>query len=91
VKAQTSGKHRNWNKQFSVTLGDLQAIFDRDLIVVIEAMELIDSNQADRLTADFKYRNQSAHPGLAPVEDPHLVAFFSDICSIVLLGPAFAI
>lgn len=90
AKSQTTGKHKNWNKQFAVTtMGDLQAVFDRDLIVVLETMELIDSNQADRLRTDFEYRNQSAHPGQAPIEDPHLVAFFTDICSILLLNPAF--
>jgi hypothetical protein len=90
VKAQAAGRYKSWNKEFKIgTLGDLQAVFDRDLIVVIEAMELIDSNQADRLRSNFEYRNQSAHPGQAPIEDPHLVAFFTDVCSIVLLNPTF--
>lgn len=92
VKAQTTGKNKTWNKQFNLaSLGDLQAVFDRDLIVVVEALELIDSNQANRLRVDFEYRNQSAHPGLAPIEDAHLVAFFSDICNIVLLSDKFAV
>lgn len=91
VRQQTSGKFKTWTKAFNITTaGELQAIFDRDLITVLEGgLELVDSNQADRLRTDFDYRNQSAHPGLAPIEDPHLVAFFSDIVSIVLLNPAF--
>lgn len=90
VQGQKSGRNKHWNKRFSITsLGELQAVFDRDLIVVIEAMELVDGNQADRLRSDFEYRNQSAHPGLAPIEDAHVVAFFTDICSIVLLSPKF--
>lgn len=91
VRLQPSGKFKSWTKSFNITtVGELQAVFDRDLITVLEGgLELLDSNQADRLRADFDYRNQSAHPGLAPIEEPHVVAFFSDIASIVLLNPSF--
>jgi hypothetical protein len=91
LKAQTSGRFKHWKKEFSVTtLSELQAVFDTDLIVVLEGLELLDSNQADRLTRiDFQYRNHSAHPGEAPIDDPHLVAFFSDVTSIVLKNPKF--
>jgi hypothetical protein len=93
LKQQTSGRHKRWNKQFSVTsLGELQAVFDADLITVCEGMQLLDSNQADRLIdVDFQYRNHSAHPGEAPIEDPHLVAFFTDITAIILTNPKFAV
>ena len=90
LKAQTSGKHKRWTKEFSVTtLGELQGVFDSDLIVVLEGMSLIDGNQAQRLQTAFQYRNHSAHPGEAPIEDAHLVAFFTDIAMIVLLNPTF--
>jgi hypothetical protein len=93
VKNQPSGKHKRWNKEFNVTtLGELQAVFDNDLITVCEGMGLLDSNQADRLTdVDFQYRNHSAHPGEAPIEDAHLVAFFTDINGIILTNPKFAV
>lgn len=90
VKEQTSGKFKNWNKQFSVTtLSELQTVFDTDLLVVLEGMNLIDGNQAERLRTCFQYRNHSAHPGEAPIEDPHVVAFFTDINAIVLQNPTF--
>ena len=90
LKNQKSGKFKNWNKEFAVlTLSELQAVFDADIIMVLEGMQLIDGNQADRLRAAFQYRNQSAHPGSAPIEDPHLVVFFTDISAIVLQNPAF--
>jgi hypothetical protein len=55
-------------------------------------MDLLDSNQADRLMdVDFQYRNHSAHPGQAPIEDPQLVAFFSDINRIILTNAKFAV
>ena len=67
LKNQTTGRHKRWNKEFSITtLGELQTVFDNDLITVCEGMNLLDSNQADRLTdVDFQYRNHSAHPGEA--------------------------
>ena len=92
IKAQTTGKFKRWNKEFSVTtLSDLQTVFDTDLVVVLEGMQLIDGNQADRLEVCFQYRNHSAHPGHAPIGQPHLVAFFTDIAEIVLANPKFVI
>ena len=93
LKNQTSGRHKRWNKEFNITtLGELQTVFDNDLITVCEGMALLDSNQADRLIdVDFQYRNHSAHPGEAPIEDPHLVAFFTDITAILLTNPKFAV
>ena len=91
IKSKTKGKYKNWNKEFSIsTLAELQAVFDTDLIVVLEVMGLLDGNQADRLRTCFQYRNQSAHPGLAPIEDPHLVAFFTDINAMIFQNPKFS-
>lgn len=91
AKARTTGVFKNWNKGVQAnSLSELQSIFDKDLIIVLEAMELLNGNQADRLRVCFQYRNQSAHPGDAPIEEPHLVAFFTDINSIVLQNPKFS-
>lgn len=90
VKNQKSGKWKNWNKEFSIsTLSELQTIFDTDLIIVVERLGLIDGNQSDRLRTCFQYRNHSAHPGQAPIEDANVVAFFSDITAIVLENSSF--
>jgi hypothetical protein len=92
VKAQTSGKYKRWNKEFNVTtIGELQTVFDTDLIVVLEGLELLDGNQSERLGTNFQYRNHSAHPGEAPVEPAHLVSFFTDINKIILTNPKFAL
>ena len=70
LKAQTSGKFKRWNKEFSVsTLSELQAVFDTDLIVVLEGMGLLDGNEAERLETCFQHRNHSAHPGEAPIAE----------------------
>lgn len=92
LKNQESGRFKYWKKEFTLsTLSELQTVFDTDLIVLLEGMELIDGNQAERLRTCFQYRNHSAHPGAAPVEQAHLVAFFTDVSSIVLTNPRFAV
>jgi len=91
IKNQKRGRFRRWNKEFSVaTLSELQEVFDTDLIVILEGMDLIDGNQAERLRTCFQYRKHSAHPGKAPIDDPHLVVFFTDINDIVLQNPTFS-
>lgn len=91
IKAQTSGKYKRWTKEFNVTSeAELQAVFDTDLIIVIENMGLIDGNESQRLETCFQYRNHSAHPGAAPIEQPHVVSFFVDITKILLTNPKFA-
>jgi hypothetical protein len=92
LKNQSSGKFKRWNKEFNIsTLSELQTIFDADLIIVLEGMGLIDGNQAQRLETCFQYRNHSAHPGEAPIDDPHVVTFFNDINKIIVQNPKFAI
>jgi hypothetical protein len=90
LKNQTSGKFKRFNKEFKIsTLGELQTVFDTDLVHILEGMQLIDSNQAQRLHTCFQYRCHSGHPGEAPIEEPHLVAFFSDVSNIILTNDAF--
>ena len=93
LKQATTGKRKRYNKEFTVaTMADLQEVFDADLIIVAEGMGLLDGNQADRLVqVDFQYRNHSAHPGDAPIEDPHVVAFFTDINSMILTNPKLSV
>ena len=92
LKNQNTGKFKRWNKKFNIsTLSELQTVFDPDLIIIIEGMGLIDGNQAQRLETCFQYRNHSAHPGEAPIDDPHVITFFTDINSIILQNPKFAI
>lgn len=90
MKAQTSGKFKKWNKGFAIaTLGELQQVFDSDLLHVLEGMSLLDGNQAQRLETCFQYRNHSAHPGQAPIGEAHVVTFFTDVTGIVLANPSF--
>jgi hypothetical protein len=92
LKALNTGKYKRWNKEFAITsFGELQTtVFDTDLIVVLEGMNLIDGTEAQRLETAFGYRCHSAHPGDAPIGEPHVVAFFNDVVEIVLANPKFA-
>ncbi|HVJ39966.1 MAG TPA: hypothetical protein VM639_00655 [Dongiaceae bacterium] len=90
IKDQKSGKFKRWDKVFNYsTKGELQTIFDTDLIVLSEGFGWLDGNQASRLEACFDYRCQSAHPGEAPIEKEHVLVFFKDITAIVLTNPKF--
>jgi hypothetical protein len=92
LKNQTSGKFKQWNKEFNISnLSELQTIFDTDLVVVLEGMDLLEGNQTKRLETCFEYRNNSAHPGAAPIEELHVIIFFTDINNIILQNPKFAI
>jgi hypothetical protein len=90
LKGRTSGRFKRFNKVFSCEgLSDLQEVFDRDLITVLEGLGLLDATQADRLGVCYQYRCHGAHPGEAPIEDVHLVAFLTDVSRIVLQNPRF--
>ncbi len=90
MKAKTVGRYKPFNKQFSIdSLSELQRIFDTDILWVLEYLNLIDGNQHQRLRHCFEFRNNSAHPGLAPITGENLYSFFSDITKIVLKNSNF--
>jgi hypothetical protein len=92
MSAKTAGRFKPFKKQFSVSSrSELQTIFDTDLLWILEYLELIDNNQHGRLRHCFELRNNSAHPGLAPIKGPNLYHFYSDISEIILKNPKFAI
>lgn len=92
LKTQTTGRYKRFSAEYKFTVAsELQGVFDNNLLWVVEGIGLIDANQGDRLRSMFTYRNQSAHPGEAPIGEAHIIAFFSDIVEIVLANPAFAV
>jgi hypothetical protein len=91
MAARDYGRYKPFTKKFKVdSLSELQKVFGTDLIWVLEYLELIDSNQHQRLRTCFELRNHSAHPGQAPVEPENVLAFYSDITKIVLKNPKFS-
>lgn len=89
---KTTGRFKPFNKKYQVeSLSELQRVFDTDLLLIMEYLGLIDSNQNARLRYCFDMRNHSAHPGQAPITGENLYSFFSDITQMVLKNPRFAI
>jgi hypothetical protein len=72
------------------SLNDLRdMVFDSDLLWVLDYWELIDPNQHDRLSICFTMRNNSSHPGEAPITEENLASFYSDLKSFVFDNPKF--
>jgi hypothetical protein len=92
MTAKTTGRYKFYKKKYEVeSLSELQRIFDTDLLWVLEFMGLIDGNQHERLRYCFEFRNNSAHPGLAPIKGENLYSFYSDISEIVLKNAKFTL
>lgn len=91
MKGKKVGRYGRFNKVFSVSsLADLRAsVFDNNLLWVLEYWGLIDANQHERLQLCFTMRNNSAHPGEAPMTPENLASFYSDIHQIVFRNEKF--
>jgi hypothetical protein len=91
MKNINEGRFKRFKKSFNIhSLSELRAtVFDNDLLWVLEYWGLIDSNQHDRLSACFTLRNNSAHPGEAPITEENLASFYSDLKNIVFDNPKF--
>jgi hypothetical protein len=88
MAGKTTGRFKFFTKKLSIqSKSELQTIFDTDLLWVLEYLQLIDNNQHQRLRHCFEFRNNSAHPGLAPIKGANLYSFYSDISEIVLKNP----
>ena len=87
----TEGRFKRFKKSFTVhSLSELRAtVFDSDLLWVLEYWQLIDANQHDRLSICFTMRNNSGHPGEAPITEENLASFYSDLKSFVFDNPKF--
>jgi hypothetical protein len=92
MASKTTGRFKFFTKKLSIqSRSELQTVFDTDLLWVLEYLELIDNNQHQRLRHCFEFRNNSAHPGLAPIKGANLYSFYSDISEIILKNAKFAL
>ncbi len=84
------GRFKRFKKTIPVhSLGDLRLAFDNDVLWVLDYMGWIDPNQHERLSICFTMRNNSAHPGEAPITEENLASFYSDLKIIVFDNPKF--
>lgn len=92
MKKITSGRYKWFKKSVNVTnMAELQTVFDSQLLWILEYWGLIDSNQHDRLEICFTMRNNSAHPGEAPISPENLLSFYSDLKNMVFDNPKFQV
>ncbi len=90
LASQQKGRFKNFNKTYNISsLSELREVFDKDILTIIEGMNLIDFNQGTRLKSCFDMRNHSGHPGDAPITPYNVMSFFSDINEIVLTNTKF--
>lgn len=90
MAATTSGRYKRFKKIDSVSsIAELQEVFDRPLLWVLEGMGMIDTNEHTRLGSCFDMRCHGAHPGNAPITSYNLMSFFSDLDQIVFMNPKF--
>ena len=91
MKLITQGRFKRFGKSFDVhSINELNAtVFDNDLLWVLEYWGLLDANQHDRLSTCFTMRNNSAHPGEAPITEPNLASFYSDLKEMIFDNPKF--
>jgi hypothetical protein len=85
------GRFKRFKKKLVAnSISDLRAtVFDNDLLWVLEYWQLVDANQHERLSICFTMRNNSAHPGEAPITEENLASFCSDLKTIVFDNPKF--
>jgi hypothetical protein len=89
---QKKGKWKNFRKPAPVaSISELREVSDRQILWVLEGMNLIDNNEHTRLEHCLDLRIQSSHPGDAPIKEANLVAFVSDVAEIVLKNPKLAL
>jgi hypothetical protein len=90
MAAATTGRYKRFKKFDPVTsIAELQEVFDKPLLWVIEGMGMIDTNEHTRLVSCFDMRCHGAHPGNAPITEYNLMSFFSDLDQIVFLNLKF--
>ena len=92
MASATAGRYKKFSKVQNVTsTSDLRTVFDADVLWIIEGMGLVDINQHTRLRSCFEMRNNSAHPGDAPITPYNLMSFFSDLNEILFKNKNFVV
>jgi len=93
MKKIRQGRFKRFGKSFNVkSLSELRAaVFDNDLLWILEYCGLIDSNEHDRLSSCFTMRNNCAHPGEAPLTEENLASIFSDLKGIIFDNADFKV
>jgi hypothetical protein len=90
--AQAKGRFKNFTASAPIdSISDLREVQDRRILWVLDGMEIIDSNQRDRLEYGLDMRIQASHPGDAEITLANLESFFSDLSTLVFKNPKLTV
>jgi hypothetical protein len=73
------------------SISDLREMPDRIILTILDGMELLESNQRQRLESCLDMRIQASHPGDADITMPNLESLFSDLSTLVFKNPKLAV
>lgn len=85
------GRFKHLNIPVIESVSHLREANDRHVLMVLDGLDLIDSNQRARLDHCLDIRIHCSHPGDAPITDANLLSFFSDLSEIVFKNPKLII
>jgi hypothetical protein len=88
----TKGRFKGFKSSAPVeSISDLREVPDRRILTVLDGMELLETNQRQRLEYGLDMRIQASHPGDAEVTLTNLESFFSDLSTLVFKNPKLAV
>jgi hypothetical protein len=85
------GRFKHLSLPVIESVSHLREANDRHILMVLDGLDLIDSNQRARLDHCVDIRIHCSHPGDAPITDANLLSFFSDLSEIVFKNPKLII
>jgi hypothetical protein len=92
LSKQTKGRFKGFKASAPVeSISDLREVADRRILTVLDGMELLETNQRQRLEYGLDMRIQASHPGDAEVTLTNLESFFSDLSTLVFKNPKLAV
>lgn len=88
----TKGRFKGFKSSAPVeSISDLREVPDRRILWVLDGMNILESNQRQRLEYGLDMRIQASHPGDAEVTLTNLESFFSDLSTLVFKNPKLAV
>jgi len=92
MAAQTKGRFKSFKGSAPVdSISDLREVPDRRILWVLDGMNILESNQRQRLEYGLDMRIQASHPGDAEVTLTNLESFFSDLSTLVFKNPKLTV
>lgn len=92
MAAQTKGRFKSFKASAPVdSISDLREVPDRRILWILDGMEILESNQRQRLEYGLDMRIQASHPGDAEVTLTNLESFFSDLSTLVFKNPKLSV